>query len=296
MSTQDNIFISINFAFLIISCPGNVFIIVVNGLHFFKKKRLQLSDQLILGFKAFSFLHALHEGYMLYIDLGTLVINEYVKQGKHVLMYVNLSSLWFSALLSTHYCLKIVNINHKFYIRVQRIFPKLFPWIIIAFLLDYFFLSLYSALQANQECLLNKTSIYGDTIESPRCSWLIFIFFTVCGLCALGCAISALTILISLFKHMKRIQENSEGSSAPNMEAHIRAIKTIATLLAANVLISASVAIMMTQDKPWGFIFGSLVNICHIFSSYFLIKGTKHLDQTMVKMLNHCSCVSCKNQ
>ncbi|XP_069624322.1 taste receptor type 2 member 2-like [Ranitomeya imitator] len=222
------------------SFPGNIFIIVVNILDFFKNRRLLLSDQLIFGFNVFSLLNGLHEGYILCTDIFPRIKNEYTAKEAHVSMYFSLSTLWFSALLSVHFCLKIVNINCGFYISLQRRFPKLFPWIIIAFLLEISFLSFYSALDTNQRCLQNTTSNLAFLKKSFQCSWLIWIFMIASGLCTFICSLSALTILISLIKHMRRIQGNSEGSNSPNMEAHIRAVKTITTLLAANFFIFTS--------------------------------------------------------
>ncbi|KAG8546502.1 hypothetical protein GDO81_018775, partial [Engystomops pustulosus] len=247
-------FIYINFVTIIISLPGNIFIVAVNLLDFYKNHRLPISDQLILGFSVFSLLYGLNEGYILYTDLTRLYSYRYITIEKHFFMYVNSCTLWFSALLSLHFCLKIVNINHRFYIGLQRRFPTLFPWVIIASPIGYFFLGLYSVLWREQECLQNTTSQNVSAEESTRCSWYLFIFMITCVLCTFFCSVSALTIASSLFKHMKRIQENTEGSRSPNMDAHIRAIKMITTLLAANIQIFTSVLILvlLKTSLPWG--------------------------------------------
>ncbi|KAM3920449.1 taste receptor type 2 member 105-like [Leptodactylus fuscus] len=288
MDTIRNIFQSINIVTVIIAFPGNFFIVVVNVLDFFKNVRLSVSDQLILGFSVFNLLYELDEEYILSKDLLALPNNEYLNNEKLVFIYVNLCTLWFSALLSVHFCLKIVNINHRFYIYLQRRFPKMFPWIILAFLVGYFFLSLSFALVAYPECLPNTTSGV-KYMNSSRCSWLLAIFTAICVLCAMFCLVSALTILISLLRHMKRIEDNTEGSRSPNMDAHIRAMKTVITLLAANILIFISVSILVFTDYPLGSLFGILISICHILSSFFLVKGTKKLDKTLVEILNWCS-------
>ncbi|KAG9461504.1 hypothetical protein GDO78_016644, partial [Eleutherodactylus coqui] len=280
---------SINIVTLIISLPGNIFIIVVNIIDFFKNRRLLLSEQLIFGFSIFNLLHALQKGYILYENLFHLVRSEYYKKATYVFMYLNMCTLSFSTLLILHFCLKIVNINHRFYICLQRRFPKSFPWIIITFLLGFFFLSLGSALDTNQECFLNTTLSAPDLLETLRCSWPLRLFLIICGLCSLFCSVSAITIIISLFKHMNRIQENTERFRSPNMESHICAIKTVTTLLAANFLMFSSLVTVTMSTPKSIFSFGIVISLCHTFSSYFLIRGTKKLEKTLENVLNHCS-------
>ncbi|XP_056401101.1 taste receptor type 2 member 50-like, partial [Hyla sarda] len=262
---------------------------------FCKTRRLPLSDQLILGLSASNLLHALQKGYVLYKLLFHLARNEYDEITTQVFTYLNMCTLWFSTLLSIHFCLKIVNIHHWFYIGLQKRIPTLFPWITITFLLGFFFLTLYSALEITQDCLLNTTSKV-KSMKPGRCSWLFYLFIALSSLFSFLCSVSALTIIISLCKHMKRIQENTEGSRSPNMDAHIRAIKTVTTLLATNILICTSVFLAIIIQSILTIPIGILISICHIFSSYFLIKGTKKLDKTFLKILNRCSLGSFRNQ
>ncbi|KAG8542204.1 hypothetical protein GDO81_027247 [Engystomops pustulosus] len=278
--------IYINLGTLMIAFLENIFIIVVNFLDFCEKRRLPISDQLILGFSVSSLLHGLQKWYILCKCLLNLPRNEYDMKATHVFMYLNLCTLMFSALLSLHFCLKIVNINHRFYIGAQRKCPKLFPWIIIAFPLGFFFLNLFSALEISPECLQNTTFTIIVAIKmSPRCSWSLLFFSTFCILCASFCSVSASTIIFSLFKHMKTIHGNSEGSRSPNMDAHIRAVKTVTSLLAANIFIFISTTILR---YILSFPLGILISISHIFSSYFLIKGTKKLDKALAEIVNRC--------
>ncbi|KAG9468210.1 hypothetical protein GDO78_023251 [Eleutherodactylus coqui] len=238
-------FSSLNFVTLIILFPANLFIIAVNILDFFQTRRLLLSDLLISGITIanllFGFLKAFLQYYYQWIS------GEHYKIGLHVALYLTMNTLLFSALLSIHFCLKIVNINHRFYICLQRSIPKLFPWIIITFLLGCFFLNLHPVLETNQDCLSNTTKVI--QVTNPKCSWALLIILAIYILGTFLCSVSTLTILISLLKHMKRIQENTEGSGSPNMEAHIRAIITITSLLAANILSFTSVFIFAFASK-----------------------------------------------
>ncbi|KAG9463442.1 hypothetical protein GDO78_021724, partial [Eleutherodactylus coqui] len=287
--------IYLNFVTLIISLPGNIFIIVVNSLDFFKNRRLQLNDQLIFGLSVSSLMQGLLKGLLQSQYLFPFISKETHKIATQIAIYFNLCTLWFSTLLIIHFCLKIVNINHWFYIFLQRTFPKLSTGIIITFLLGCFFINLHAALEINQECLLNTTSKNSYVKESPRCSWSSLIFKTICVLGALLCLVSALIIIISLFKHMNKMKENTQGSRCANMDAHINAMKIVTTLLAANILIFISMFILAFIEKKWLFLFGVLISICHIFSSCLLIKGTKKLNKILVNILNQFSCFQSQN-
>ncbi|KAG9468211.1 hypothetical protein GDO78_023252, partial [Eleutherodactylus coqui] len=237
----------LNFVTLIILFPVNVFIITVNILDFFKHRRFLLSDLFIFGISTanllFDFLKAFLQYHSQWISI------EHYNLVSHVVLYLSMSTLLFSTLLSIHFCLKIVNINHRFYICLQRRFPKLFPWIIITFLLGCFFLNFHSALDTNQDCLSNTTSNVIQVMNPVKCSWSSIIILEIYVLGTTLCSVSALTILISLFKHLKRFQENTEGSGSPNMEAHIRAMKTIASLLITNILIFTSILILVFDEN-----------------------------------------------
>ncbi|KAG9464254.1 hypothetical protein GDO78_020244, partial [Eleutherodactylus coqui] len=287
MTTIMDVFNSLNFVTLIISFPPNFFIIAVNILDFFKTRRLLLSDLLISGITIANLLQSFLKAFLQYHF--QLISKGYLKIGVFVALYLSTCTLLFSALLSIHFCLKIVNINHRFYICLQRSLPKLFPGIILTFLLGCLFLNLHSALDTNQGCLSNTTSKLVE-VTHPKCSWSLFITMTISALGTFLCFVSALTILISLLKHMKRIQGNTEGSGSPNMEAHIRAIKTITSLLAANSFTFTSIFMRAFSEGFWIFLSGLLISVCYIFSSYFFIKGTKKLDKTLEEILKQCLC------
>ncbi|XP_069829071.1 taste receptor type 2 member 4-like [Dendropsophus ebraccatus] len=280
--------IAISYVTAIISLPGNIFIIVVNIVDSHRNRERTLGDRLIFYFSIFTFLHGLIEMLILCLVLLTSYSNVI-----HFTMYFSMCTLWFSALLSIHYCLKIVTIHHWFYIRLQRGFPKSFPWIHLAFFLGFAFINFSSNLDKKQECLLNTTDPQAGSVQiSPRCAWLTLIFLIICALCTFLSSVSASTILISLCKHMKRIQENSGASGSPNIAAHIRAVRTVSTLMVTNILIFISMAIMILEQETWIYLFDSSIFICYTFSSYFFIKGTKKLERMLAEILNQSACLS----
>ncbi|KAG9480845.1 hypothetical protein GDO78_010228 [Eleutherodactylus coqui] len=277
-----------NIVTLIISLPGNLFIIFVNIQEFCKNRRLLLSNQLIFGFSVISLLHGL-------VDVCQWDNHGYDKYVTQIFIYFNMCTLSFSTLLSVHFCLKIVHINHWLYIALQKRFHTFFALTLTTLVLGGILVYLSPSLNFRGD-LLNITST--DVSKRESSTLLLWIFTAISILHTLLCSVSTLAIVISLFKHMKQIQENTEGSRSPNLEAHIHTVKTVTTLLATNILIFSSMissyVLFAVRESSWIHICSLLIYIFHIFSSYFLIRGNKKLDTALVEILNQCSCFSSK--
>ncbi|KAM8921406.1 taste receptor type 2 member 7-like [Pelodytes ibericus] len=210
---------------LLPALPGNAFIFSVNIIDLIKQKRLCVTDQLITGISVFSFvLHflELHNWFSRVIYSKDLFKSDYTNT-----VYLRIALvcyLWFSAWLCVHFCLKIVNIKQRFYRLVQKGFPKMFPWILI--------LSLLGSMSVNLPIAVDLMK--GLSPPNTTCGCLEETYIAVCIPGFLLCLISAGTIIWSLYRHMRRMRGIADGSRSPNTEAHVRAIKTIASILFVN--------------------------------------------------------------
>ncbi|KAG8548483.1 hypothetical protein GDO81_025254 [Engystomops pustulosus] len=176
---------------LFITFPGYMFILVVNILDWWKNKRLDISDQLISGIGLFNLFHRFFYAslnYIIFTDgfLTILHLQDFIN-----ILYLSLifCILFFSTLLAIHFCLKIVNINHKVYIYIQRTFPKIFPWILLLSIFASVLLSVPAALQL---AFPNST----DVKQTPDYSFSKISFYSAISfLCFLLLFISALNIM-----------------------------------------------------------------------------------------------------
>ncbi|XP_071972600.1 taste receptor type 2 member 2-like [Engystomops pustulosus] len=187
---------------LLIILPGYMFILVVNIQDWMKNKKLDVSDQLISGLGLLSLIHRLFQvsfrctvlrhGFTMITSFAWLVID---------ITYLTLifCTLLFSTWLSIHFCLKIVTLNNKLYIYIQRMFPKVFPWILLP-------------------------SILASLLVS-------------------GPAAQTLVTVVSMYRHIHHMQNNSSNFRSESVEAHVTAVKTLLSLLTFNLLYFASVVV-----------------------------------------------------
>lgn len=296
MLNSEAAYFAVSLVTLVASLPGNIFILAVNIVAFAKKRKLSLSDQLILGIVICNLLHGLQKCYRYCVVIlreNVLIFDGHNQISLAIYLSLMSSNLWITAWLCVHFCLKIVNVNHKVYIYLQRRFVRLCPWIILLFILGSFFVSLYVAWDLQQDCLANGTQYFNQPNSySARCFWSLNSYITVSLLCFLLCLVSAMSIIISLFRHVNRIQHATIDSSSPSVDFHIRAIKTVTSLLILHILlfISVTIALFTENDTHWLYGLGTMSSLCYLFSSYVLIKGTKKMDNALHEMLSWFPC------
>ncbi|KAG8548482.1 hypothetical protein GDO81_025253 [Engystomops pustulosus] len=194
MTSSSNLVLIVDLISILITIPGYMFIIVVNILDWAKNKRLDVSDQLISGISLLVVVHRIQYA----CHSATCKFNETTNTlcGIH-LLYLSLifCTLLFSTWLAIHFCLKIVNINHKLYIYIQSMFPKMFPWILLPSILASVLVSVSSALEISR----NSTSVLQNFSH-------FFPFSMFSSLCFLMLFSSALNIILSLQRHIRQMQ------------------------------------------------------------------------------------------
>ncbi|KAM3920451.1 embryonic protein UVS.2-like [Leptodactylus fuscus] len=123
----------VNLISILISIPGYMFIVVVNTLDWMKNERLDISDQLISGIGLLMLIHRSFHAIVDFVGFTKGYLTTRPEQLLINLLYLSIifCTLLFSTWLSIHFCLKIVNVNHNLYISIQRMFPKMFPWILL---------------------------------------------------------------------------------------------------------------------------------------------------------------------
>ncbi|XP_056401098.1 taste receptor type 2 member 40-like [Hyla sarda] len=226
-----------------------MFILVVNILDWMKNKRLDISDQLISGISLILLIHR----FLLVIVHFIVITKENHANVLNVLsitlLYLSLMlcTLLFSTWLAIHFCLKIVNINHKLYIYIQRKFPKMFPWILLLSIVASFLVSSPAALRLSHEPSLNSTQSLQDPdfIDLDLLFYAPYIVFS--SFCLLLFSGSALNIVLSLYRHIKQIHNNNVQLSAQIVQAHVTAMKTILSLLAYNLFFIALLASLIVR-------------------------------------------------
>ncbi|XP_075139601.1 taste receptor type 2 member 1-like [Leptodactylus fuscus] len=266
----------------LISFPGYLFILAVNILDLIKNKRLDISDQLISGIGLFLLLHRLEYTNIDYICITNSrdAISQYTQWIQLFYVSIIFCTLLFSTWLSIHFCLKIVNINHNLYISIPRMFPKMFPWILLRSVLASVVICAPPALIFAREQVPNSN----NTLQNPRHSFVkVFPFFAFSTLCLLLFFSSALNIILSLHRHITQLHKNSLGFRSQTVEAHVTAVKTVLSLLTFNLFYFAlMIFLIVSQLHQLGIpVFSLLYGLCHILGVPILIQGSSKLQKNL---------------
>ncbi|KAG9465256.1 hypothetical protein GDO78_018600, partial [Eleutherodactylus coqui] len=282
MTTSLNISILVvGFISLLITFPGCMFILVVNMLDWMKNKKLDISDQLISGISLFI---VFHRAFFVSVDyIGfTYGYHHLLRNNQSCnILYFSLifCTLLFCTLLAIHFCLKIVNINHKCYIFIQRGFPKLFPWIL--------FPSIAASILISSPAAQNSARQYENLTEALQnysysiLDFSLYIAFSF--LCFLLFFSSVFNIVLSLQRHIKQIHSNTVEFRTQIVEAHISAMKTVIALFAFNIFYFALLVFLTTAHlyPQWMSGLPFLYALCHVLGLHILIRGSRKLQKKL---------------
>ncbi|NXG69713.1 TA2R8 protein, partial [Baryphthengus martii] len=145
--------------------------------------------------------------------------------------FLNSSNVWVSACLCVFYCIKIANFRHPFFIFLKLKIDRIVPWLLLGSVLISLVLGIFSYSIMDRAVFkdLNST-IPGNLWKlTDRMNGRFFTFLLITGFILssafIAVTISALLLLISLWRHKRRMQTNALKTLS--MDAHIRAIKSI---------------------------------------------------------------------
>ncbi|XP_069506093.1 taste receptor type 2 member 40-like [Ambystoma mexicanum] len=218
------------------------------------------------------------------------------------------SSLWFATWLCVYYFMKIINANHPSFIRIKAIFLKNLHFFLIGSVLVSVAISLpincgaHMVPQYNPNSNLSKdisSNISGDgeMLElrlGDGCFILIIIQTLSASVAFLIFSSTAGAIITSLYRHMRRMAQNSDTFQNPDLRAHLGALKTVTMLLLLYVSFSLMKCLLFLQVfrvRSLGFIICQAVTfVFPALSSIILILGNSALKKTLTKTLRHVFC------
>ncbi|KAM8921415.1 taste receptor type 2 member 41-like [Pelodytes ibericus] len=211
---------------MLASIPCDLFIFVVELLDWSKSKRLSITDLFLFNISAFRILLGLlkiSRHILLWVYKSYFLVDYAKMLFAFILPALISSNIWMYTWLCLHFCLKIVNINLKLYIYLQKKFPAIYPFLLLQSVVGSLFSSHLWAWQYINEPFLNQTSgnssqiMSYDYILKPTKAFFIAIYVMSCFVAFLLLFGSALTIVISLYRHMKQIQANTDSTMNPNI-------------------------------------------------------------------------------
>ncbi|XP_040214501.1 taste receptor type 2 member 105-like [Rana temporaria] len=237
---------SIDCVLLFCSFSGNSFILFMNALVWVRNKSLNVSDQLTSGICLSEALYEVLKACGFIFQMPEVNIGADPRVSLVVALTILSCRFWLSTWLCVNFCLKIVNFNKEFYIYLQKTFSENVLWLLVLCLLGSSLLSWAVGFGVPVQPFLNSSlgvfdgnasSSHGLGLECPLVCQA-FIYESLLGF--LLSSASLVAIITSLYSHMKNMQSMVGEFRSPNIDVHLRAVRTISFLLLGNLLASSS--------------------------------------------------------
>ncbi|XP_044523123.1 taste receptor type 2 member 7-like [Gracilinanus agilis] len=299
LNTLKTIFIIMMLGEFTMGILVNGFIGLVNCIDWFKRRKIYLID-LILTSLAISRISLLC---IIIVDglVGVFFPEEYAKNKFMRIIdgfwtISNLLNVWFATCLSMFYCLKIASFSHPLFLwlkwRINRV--------ISVVLLASIFISVFTSLpiteilnedvrnQINRKHKENNTSILkmskGEYFATQTFLNLGALFpFTVS-------LISFFLLILSMWKHTRKIKLNAMDTRDVSTEIHLRAMKAVISFLILFVIYCLAIHIATFSyffpDQNLAMMFGEITAVIYPAGhSFILILGNIKLKRTSLNAL-----------
>ncbi|XP_077305947.1 taste receptor type 2 member 9-like [Lithobates pipiens] len=164
-----------------------------------------------------------------------LVLCPAVFYAKELIAFMNISicfltyyNYWLTFWLSAHYCTTITNLSYGFFIWIKRIVSNFLSHLLFLTALGVFIVSVPSFLLAYVESIQSSEN---GTEASMNTGDFFFYLVPADTLGAnLPFCLSLLCLVLTssfLLRHVWRVKNNDSGSTRPNLQAHVTALRTI---------------------------------------------------------------------
>ncbi|KAM9651483.1 LOW QUALITY PROTEIN: taste receptor type 2 member 38 [Trichechus inunguis] len=277
---------------------ANAFIFLLNFWDVVKRRPLSSCDLVLLSLSVTRlFLHG-------FLFLDTIQLTNF-QQMKAPLsrsyqtilflwMVTNQVSLWFATCLSILYCSKIVHISHTTLLCMAPRFSRKIPQVLLVFILfscACMFLCLWNF--TSRSCFMVTTVLLVNSTkrDAKIHSFYSFLYCNLGSILPFLCFLASSGLLIvSLGRHMRTMRANASGSCGPSLEAHIKVLKLLISLLCFYVVAFCtallSVPLMMLwQNKIGLMVCVAAMAVCPSGHSIILISGSSKLRRAVETIL-----------
>ncbi|XP_073490745.1 taste receptor type 2 member 40-like [Aquarana catesbeiana] len=218
-----------------LAIPSNTCIVMGNLDIIRKKGKLSPTDVIFLvkGIVNILLQCVLSLQEMIYVFFTALFYVEEVRgfnTSSYLLIYY---SFWLTFWLSAHYCTSITNLSYGFFIWLKRIVSNFLSQLLFLTTLGTFILSVPCFWVVHSENIQSSENSTGASLPRFRFSLSYFVPVTFLG-CILHSCLSLLCLVLSfsfLLRHVWRVKNKDSGSTRPNLQVHVTALRTIFFLL-----------------------------------------------------------------
>ncbi|NWT21653.1 T2R40 protein, partial [Vireo altiloquus] len=156
---------------------------------------------------------------------------------KTVYIFLIYSSLWFGAWLSVFYCIKVASFTQSFFIWMKQRIARLVPWMLLTSWLYSsaaavpFAWDVYVVHDNYTASLPTTNSSAVRTTRKGSLGLLVLLCNAGVSLPLILSLVSSVLLIRSLWVHTRLMQNNASGFRDPSLEAHMKAIKSVCSLL-----------------------------------------------------------------
>ncbi|XP_040211636.1 taste receptor type 2 member 40-like [Rana temporaria] len=217
---------------LVLAIPSNTCIVMGNLDIIRKKGKLSPSDVIFLGkgivnillqclLSLQAILLVLCQAYMYATDVG-----EFMNILVFFLIYYN---FWLTFWLSAHYCTSITNLSYGFFIWIKRIVSNFLSRLLFLTALGMFIVTVPGFWAVYGGSIQSSDNSTEDSGNRLRMGLPYVVPMTFLGVILPFC-LSLLCLVLTfsfLLRHVWRVKNNDSGSTCPNLQAHVTALRTI---------------------------------------------------------------------
>ncbi|XP_038174235.2 taste receptor type 2 member 140-like [Arvicola amphibius] len=222
---------------LLIGNIGNIFTVLVNVMHWLKRRKISLIDQILttLAISRISLLFSITAGLFVSEQYPDIIITRIIMRQICIFWTVtNHFSIWLATCLSIFYFLKIANFSNSIFLHLKWRVKKMISGTLLASLF-FLFLNILvinthfdlwmDRIEVNtffRVIISNYSQVPGHIIHTNTMFTLIPFTVTLTVF---------LLLIFSLWRHLKNMQYNAKGSRDVSKAAHIKALQMVVSFL-----------------------------------------------------------------
>ncbi|XP_073490747.1 taste receptor type 2 member 7-like [Aquarana catesbeiana] len=210
------------------------------------------------------------------------VVRRFLYTSYYFLVYYN---FWLTVWLSAHYCTSITNLSYGFFIWIKRIVSNFLSQLLFLTALGMFIVSVSWFWIVYAESIPSSEN-------STEASGIVFYAFFSYSVTAntlgviLPFCLSLLCLVLTfsfLIRHVWRVKNNDSGSTRPNLQAHVTALRTIFFLLLIFTFFCVSQMDIFLQNSPLYIVFWNLQLLSPSVEAAVIFQASNKLRRTILR-------------
>ncbi|XP_015284761.1 PREDICTED: taste receptor type 2 member 1-like [Gekko japonicus] len=282
----------------LVGMAANGFIVLINCIDWFRTRKLSPNDLILscLGLSRLAWLVVMTlDRTKVFFSLGNHIWDTHVMP-PIVWIFTNSANIWFATWLSVFYLAKIAIFSHPIFLQVKQRISALVPWLLLGSVIFSAMTAVILMTSLNNGFAMCNPSNDSEIKEPDSWKYLDILGMAPNLIPFLIFLSSTILLISSLWKHMRRVQSNGTGTGDLNTQAHLSAIKALASfavLYLSSFLAITSQAVLILNNMDHSLPVRLLDLVVAAYPSahtIILILINPKLKQAWVRMLHPLKC------